>query len=117
MSIANAYELDILKKLKEEEPWIQLHTGDPGENCTNNVAATTARKKVQFEEPSNGAMGSTNQQLWTGMTATENITHVSLWKEAVAGPARWYGPLEEAVEVIEGENFEFQPGDVIVTLD
>lgn len=117
MTMSNFFEEEVLKLLKGKENYVQLHTGDPGENCTSNVSATTTRKKVEFNEPSSGSMSSKTAQLWTGITATEKIKYISLWSAAAAGNAHWSGPLEAEKEVIEGENAELAAGDVIVGAD
>lgn len=117
MSISNYAEDELLKLVVEKVTHVKLHIGDPGEAGTANAAATTARKAVTLGAPSSGASSNTNKQLWEELTATETISHVSLWDNESAGNCWWTGPLEEAIEVIEGGNFEIGIGDLIATLD
>ena len=118
MSISDFGENELLKFLKEKGAlWVQLHIGNPGEAGTSNLAAETTRKKIEFAEPSAGAMASSIEQLWPSLAATENVSHISIWSASSAGNHWWYGALEEVKNLVKEEQFAFKVGEVILTLD
>lgn len=86
-NVANKW-LDWLAGVAETAPaanYIQLHTGDPGSAGTANVSAVTTRV-VATSAASTGGSRALNGTLpsWS-MTATETITHISVWTAATAG--------------------------------
>jgi hypothetical protein len=78
-------------------PHVWLHTGNPGENGTANVAqvslADIARKAVTFGTIANHATNeertvlNTTKVEWTGaqIDASQQITHFSIWSAETAG--------------------------------
>lgn len=64
--------------------YVKLHTGDPGSAGASNAAAVTTRSAVNFSAPSAGSMAESNVPTWS-MTATETITHISLWDASTSG--------------------------------
>lgn len=117
MSISDKYENELLKKIKEDGKFVQLHKGDPGEAGTSNTCTESKRKGISWNEPSSGSMSSSNAQNWTNVAATEEVTHISIWTAEEGGDYVTGGPLEEARSLIEGENFELPSGEVIQVLD
>ena len=71
-------------------PYVQLHTGDPGDDGTSNVSAETTREQITFSASSGGVKNSSSQPSWQNWAAgTETITHVSLWTAASGGTCEW----------------------------
>jgi hypothetical protein len=64
--------------------YVQLHTGDPGSAGTANVSAVTTRQQASFNAPSAGSMTLSSLSGFS-MTATETITHISLWDASTSG--------------------------------
>ena len=94
--------------------FVQLHIGDPGPLATANPAAETLRVEYVPDaiDDTGGATGeadvvNTGDINWTGLAATETISHVSIW-DALTGGNPWYkGPLVAPVPVVAGGNFQF----------
>lgn len=117
MSISDKYENELLKTIKTNGKFVQLHKGNPGEAGTSNVCTESKRKGISWNEPSSGSMSSSNAQQWLNVAATEEATHISIWTAEEGGDHVTYGALEEAKSLIEGENFELPAGDVIQAMD
>lgn len=96
--------------------YIQLHTADPGEDCTLAVASNTTRKLVTFGASSAGIALNTNLVEWLNVPTTEVYHDASLWDAATAGNPIIYGPLSVPKSVTAGDTFDFAIGDISVTL-
>lgn len=103
--------------LPTADPWIKLHTGDPGEDCTSNAAGNTTRKQVSFGASSSGTATSNADASWTSVSTTETYTHISLWDANAAGNALWYGALTSSVAITAGQTFTIASGSLTVTVD
>lgn len=92
----------------------RLHTGDPGPDCTANLAAQSLRVPVIFD----GANLNTSTLQWPLCPAAETFTHVSLWD--AAGPDDgnpWiYGALAAPGTVAVNQLFEIAAGKLQVNL-
>lgn len=64
--------------------FVKLHTGDPGAAGASNASAVTTRNAITWNAPSGGSMTLSTLSAWT-MTATETISHTSLWDASTAG--------------------------------
>lgn len=64
--------------------YVQLHTGDPGAAGTSNVSAVTTRNQATWNAPAGGSMTINTIAAFT-MTATETISHISIWDAAAGG--------------------------------
>lgn len=101
MSISNYAENAILDavfnntSLAVAQAYAQLHTGEPGEAGTSNVATETDREPASFGAAASGAVTSDADITWTSVAASETITHVSLWDSDTPGGGNclWTGPL------------------------
>ena len=83
--------------------YAKLHTGDPGAAGTANPAAVTARQAVTMTAASGGSMSlNTVAGSWT-MTATETITHLSIWDDATTGNFRWSLAVTTPRNVVSGD--------------
>lgn len=74
--------------------YVQLHTADPGVNCTANVATETKRKKITLSAIAEGVVTNSAAIEWASVAATEEISHVSVWDAEEGGNPRIYGALE-----------------------
>jgi hypothetical protein len=64
--------------------FLKFHIGDPGVAGASNPAALTTRSAVTFSAASAGALALSATVNATG-TATETLTHFSLWDAITAG--------------------------------
>lgn len=77
---------------------VGLHTGDPGAAGTTAGSANTTKNTLTLAAPSGGSAAQSALPAWT-MTATETISHISLWNGATF---LWSGALSSSVPVISG---------------
>lgn len=113
MSISNYAEAKILDHLTGRASWsapaavyVKLHTGDPGEDCTNNAATEATRKAATFAAASSGSIASNATVEWTNVSTTETYSHWSLWDAATSGNPLWYGALSASASVTAGDTFQ-----------
>jgi len=80
-AIADAW-LDVL-----DDPWIKLHTADPGAAGTTAAAAgDTTRKQCTTGASSGGTKSSSGSTgPWTNGGTSETLSHISLWSASTAG--------------------------------
>lgn len=120
MSISNYLENKLLDTLRNQSfavttVYAQLHTGDPGEDGTSNVASETSRKSLTWAAASGGSMATSAAASWVSVAATETLTHFSLWDASSAGNCLWSGSLSASASVVAGDNFDLDT--VTLTLD
>jgi hypothetical protein len=82
--------------------YCKLHIGDPGAAGTANASAVTTRNAVTWNAPSAGQMTLSALAAYS-MTASETITHVSLWDSATAGNFLGSAALTVAKTVSNGD--------------
>jgi hypothetical protein len=95
--------------------YVKLHVGDPGEDCTGNAATETDRIEATFGNAASGAVANDADIEWTGLAATETISHISLWDHATAGNPLVYGALTTPQDVNAGGDFTIATGDLDIT--
>lgn len=83
--------------------FLQLHTGDPGAAGTANQSTVTTRQSVTFAAASAGSMALSSMGGTYSMTATETISHVSLWTASSAGTFLASGALSASKSVVNGD--------------
>lgn len=86
-------------------PYIQLHVGDPGSAGTANPSVVTTRQLATFAAPSGGSTTATVPNF--SMTASETITHISIWDASSAGNFKESWALGSGVPVVNGSTFSF----------
>jgi hypothetical protein len=111
MSISNYAENALLDTLRAQSfsvanTYLKLHTGDPGEDGTNNAATNASREEVTFSAASGGSMASSAAVTWTNVSTTESYTHWSMWDNSTAGNCLWYGALSSTASVTAGDTFQ-----------
>ncbi|WP_433568076.1 phage tail fiber protein (plasmid) [Nocardia sp. CA-151230] len=83
--------------------YVKLHTGDPGSAGTANASAVTTRSQATFGAASSGAIALTGTNPSWSMTATETITHISVWDASTAGNFLWSAALSASKSVVNGD--------------
>lgn len=105
VNLANRW-LDILRGTAFTAPsglYVKLHTGDPGAAGTANASVVTTRSQATFGASSGGAIGLTGTNpSWTA-TASETISHISVWDNSSAGNFLWSAALSVSKSVQSGD--------------
>lgn len=83
--------------------YVKLHVGDPGAAGTANASAVTGRIQGTFAAPAGGAISLTSMASQFAMTATETISHVSVWDAATGGNCLWTAALGAPRNVQSGD--------------
>jgi hypothetical protein len=86
--------------------FVKLHTGDPGPAGTANASAVTTRNALTLAAPSSGSSSLGSLASYT-MTATEGISHVSVWDNATAGTFIASGQLSAVKNVVASDVLTF----------
>jgi hypothetical protein len=86
--------------------YAKLHTGDPGAAGTANASAVTTRNAVAFNAASAGAITMSSLAGYS-MTATETITHISVWDASSAGNFLYSIVLTASQAVVNGNTLNF----------
>lgn len=122
MSISNYAELKLLDHVTGRASftapatvYLKLHTGDPGEDCTNNAATETTRKSTSWSAASSGSIATSATVEWTNVSTTETYTHWSMWDASTAGNPLWSGALSSSAAVTAGDTFQIT--SLSLTLD
>ena len=120
MSISNYAENKLLDTLggtafSVTTVYLQLHTGDAGEDGTANAAGETTRQAVSFSAASGGSMSSSATVTWTNLSTAETLTHWSAWDASTSGNCLWTGALSGSATVAVGDTFQITT--LTLTLD
>ena len=120
MSISNYAENKLLDTIggtafSVTTPYLQLHTGDPGEDGTANAAGETTRQSASFNAATGGSMVTSANVTWTNVSTTETVTHWSAWDAASAGNCLWTGALTSSASLEAGDTFQIT--SLTLTLD
>jgi hypothetical protein len=94
--------------------FVKLHTGDPGAAGTANASAVTTRNALTLAAASGGSCALSSLAAFA-MTATETITHVSLWDAASSGTFIASGALTASKTVASGDSLSLTTFTVSVT--
>lgn len=103
--------------LPTADPWVKLHTGDPGEDGTANAAGETTRKQASFAASSSGTATSNADVAWTAVSTSETYSYISIWDASSAGNCLWSGALTASKAVTAGDNFTIPSGSLTVSID
>ena len=113
MSISNYAELKLLEHVTgygsftmPSDVYLKLHTGDPGEDCTDNPATEATRKITAWDAAASGAIATNATVEWTNVAATETYSHWSMWDASTAGNPLWSGALSASAAVTSGDTFQ-----------
>ena len=91
--------------------FIKLHIGDPGAAGTANPAAVTTRQSATFSAAAAGAIALSNSPAFA-MTATETISHISVWSDVAAGNFHWSAALTTPKAVVNTDTLTFTSAGV-----
>lgn len=83
--------------------YVKLHLGDPGASAASNPSAVTTRSQATFAAASAGAIALTGTNPSWSMTATETISHLSVWDASSAGNFLWSVALSATKAVVSGD--------------
>jgi len=83
--------------------YVALHTADPGASGTTAASAVTTRYQATFSAASAGSMALSSMAGTWSMTATETISHISLWDASTSGNFMWSVALTASKSVINGD--------------
>lgn len=86
--------------------FVQLHTADPGAAGTTAVANASTRNAITWAAASGGSMALATLSDFTG-TASETITHVSLWTASSAGTFLQSFALSASQAIILASKLQF----------
>lgn len=103
--------------LQVAQAYVQLHTADPGEDCTTAVATENTRQSASFGASSGGTATSDADVDWTSVAGSETYTHVSMWDASTSGNALGSGALTVPKAVTAGDNFTIPAGSLTFTSD
>lgn len=94
--------------------YVKLHTADPSAAGTNAPSAVTTRNQLTLNAASGGACTLSALAAYS-MTATETITHVSVWDNPTAGTILATGVLSVSKAVNNGDTLTFNTFSVSIT--
>lgn len=142
MSAASDYlELEILDHILGEgnrnytpatNLYIGLHTADPTDAGTGTEVSGNAYARVNADvdsssgafdaatQPSTGSTYSANTQTITFPTASGGnwgtITHIGIWDASTSGNLLFHGALTASKVVNDGDTFQIQAGNLVISL-
>lgn len=91
--------------------WAKLHTGAPGSAGTSNAAAETTRKQCTFgTAAASAAIATTAALLWSAVSTTETITHLSFWTASSGGTFLGDAALNASAAATAGDNLNIAAG-------
>lgn len=96
--------------------FVQFHTADP--TVTGSVAVANLSTRSNAGAFAVAAAGTTDNDaaITATGTASETLSHISIWTLSVAGDALWFGPLTVAKAVVASDSIQFNAGDLDLTL-
>jgi hypothetical protein len=95
--------------------YVKLHIGDPGAAAATNPSAVTTRVVVTHAAASAGSISLTGTPpSWT-MTATETITHISVWDASSAGNFLYSAALTASKAVVNTDTLTLNTLTVSLT--
>jgi hypothetical protein len=97
------------------QPYIKLHTGDPGAAGTANPATETTRKAVSFSAASAGGLTSDADISWTNITGNQDANHFTCWDNISAGNFLFSGAIV-ACAYTAGDTYTISAGNLTVSL-
>lgn len=86
------------------DPYIQMHTGDPGAAGTSNIAGVATRVAADLGPAAGGVRTLSVPVEWSSPWAgpAQTITHVSGWTAATAGSFLFSSALASHIDLVPG---------------
>jgi len=102
----------------ETATWVQLHSGDPGEDGVANVIPGVDRQQVTSWTGAAGSRANGNELLFPNTTGgTINVTDFTVYDAATAGNGIMKGTLTVPQGVPDGQTGRFQVGQLSLSAD
>lgn len=97
--------------------WIKLHTADPGSAGTTAAAAgDTSRKQATMGSASGGSKAMTSMSgVWTNVSTTETISHVSVWTASTSGTFKASAALTASQAWVNTNTFTLTSFSIAIT--
>lgn len=86
--------------------FVKLHTADPGVAGATAASVVTTRNSAVFNAASGGALSLSTLGAYS-MTASETITHISVWDAATVGNFLFSGVLTTPKAVVNTDTLTF----------
>lgn len=115
-TLANNW-LNMLRQVAFTAPagtFIKLHTADPGAAGATAASVVTTRVAATFSAASAGVIALSNAPAFA-MTATETITHISVWDAVTVGTFLWSTVLTTAKSVVNTDTLTINTCTVSLT--
>jgi len=84
---------------------VAIHTADPAASGTTAASSNTTKQSLTFAAASAGSMALSSSPTAWSMTATETITHISLWDSA-GTTFLWSIALSSSKSVTSGDSLQ-----------
>ena len=97
------------------QPYIKLHTNDPGTAGTASPATEVTRKAVSFSAASAGGLTSDADISWTNISGSQDATHFTCWDNISAGNFLFSGAIV-AGAYTAGDTYTISAGNLTVSL-
>lgn len=97
------------------QPYIKLHTNDPGAAGTAFPATETTRKAVSFSAATAGGLTSDADVSWTNIAGSQDATHFTCWDNISAGNFLFSGAIV-AGAYTAGDTYTISAGNLTVSL-
>lgn len=94
--------------------YAQLHTADPGAAGTTAVSAVTTRQLLTWSAAASGSKAIASASAFS-MTATETITHISVWDATSAGNFMFSVALTTSKAVTSGDTLNLSALSIALT--
>jgi len=88
--------------------YIKLHTNDPGAAGTASASTVTTRRQATMNAASSGQITLNAMSGNYPMTATETISHFSVWDDPTAGNFLFSGQWTVSRSVVNGDTIVVQ---------
>ena len=115
-TLANQW-LNMLRAVAFTAPagtFIKLHTADPGAAGATAPSTNVTRVAATFAAAAAGAIALNNSPAFA-MTATETISHISVWDAVTVGNLLWTAALTTSRSVLNGDTLTFTTLTVSLT--
>lgn len=86
--------------------YVALHTADPGSAGTTSASTVTTRSQLALGTPSAGSVDKTSTDPSWSMTATETISHLSVWDASTSGNFLLSVALTTSKDVVDGDTLK-----------
>ncbi len=111
MPLSSHFANELADHITGREMFLSLHTGEPGDNGANEVAAIRFSTAKLFGKSAAGVAASVREFAFDRLPAAE-ITHIGLWDAAKNGRFLAGTSLLKKKTVEEGDSLRFSPAKI-----